>query len=131
MAFESPPDEQLSMGGQISRLIVQTLHECSGRGPTKAQTLIGRNSVHVVLGDTLTKGERTLAEAGHEATVLESRKQMQDVMRPQLVVEVEKLMGRKVIAFMSENHIDPDFAVESFVLEPAQDDVMVVSEETS
>jgi hypothetical protein len=29
---------------------------------------------------------------------------------------------RKVIAFMSSNHIDPDLAVEVFVLEP-QDDV--------
>jgi hypothetical protein len=27
-------------------------------------------------------------------------------------------MERKVIAFMSDNHIDPDMAVEVFVLEP-------------
>jgi len=32
---------------------------------------------------------------------------------------VERHLGRKVIAFMSQNHIDPDLAVEVFVLESA------------
>ena len=32
--------------------------------------------------------------------------------------EIEELTGRKVIGFMSDNHIDPDLAVEVFVLEP-------------
>ena len=32
--------------------------------------------------------------------------------------EIEQLTGRKVIGFMSDNHIDPDLAVEVFVLEP-------------
>jgi len=31
---------------------------------------------------------------------------------------VEDATGRKVIAFMSQNHIDPDMAAEIFVLEP-------------
>jgi uncharacterized protein YbcI len=101
-------------------MVVQTLHHYSGRGPTKAQTVIGRNSVHCILGDTLTTAERTLAEAGHEEEVLLGRKRMQEVMRPHLVVKVEKLMQRKVIAFVSENHINPDFGIESFVLEPEQ-----------
>ena len=30
--------------------------------------------------------------------------------------EIEQLTGRKVIGFMSDNHIDPDLAVEVFVL---------------
>ncbi|MCW3002585.1 MAG: hypothetical protein JWQ20_1883 [Conexibacter sp.] len=28
-------------------------------------------------------------------------------------------MDRKVIAFMSDNHLAPDMAIEAFVLEPA------------
>jgi hypothetical protein len=32
--------------------------------------------------------------------------------------EIEPLTRRKVTGFMSENHIDPDLAVEVFVLEP-------------
>jgi uncharacterized protein YbcI len=124
MAVHSTPDDQNDrqgmgpLGSEISEMIVQTLMEYSGRGPTKAQTTIGRNSVHCVLGDTLTQAERTLAEAGHEDDVLRTRSQLQQVMRPHLVAEVEKLMQRKVVAFTSDNHIDPDLAVESFMLEP-------------
>jgi uncharacterized protein YbcI len=33
--------------------------------------------------------------------------------------EIEELTGRKVIGFMSDNHVDPDLAVEVFVLEPS------------
>ena len=39
-------------------------------------------------------------------------------MRDDLVKVVEDALDRKVIAFMSTNHIDPDMAVEVFVLEP-------------
>ena len=41
-------------------------------------------------------------------------------MREDLIAIVERHLGRKVIAFMSQNHIDPDLAVEVFVLEPAK-----------
>jgi uncharacterized protein YbcI len=40
-------------------------------------------------------------------------------MREALVAHIEELTGRKVVAFMSDNHIEPDMAVEIFVLEPA------------
>ena len=40
-------------------------------------------------------------------------------MREDLVAVVERQLDRKVIAFMSQNHIDPDLAVEVFVLEPS------------
>ena len=39
-------------------------------------------------------------------------------MRDELIKAVEDATGRKVIAFMSQNHIDPDMAAEIFVLEP-------------
>lgn len=35
---------------------------------------------------------------------------------------VQELSGRRVVAFMSNNHIDPDLAVEVFILEPVADD---------
>jgi hypothetical protein len=40
-------------------------------------------------------------------------------MRDDLIAIVERQLDRNVIAFMSQNHIDPDLAVEVFVLEPA------------
>jgi uncharacterized protein YbcI len=72
----------------------------------------------VVMGDTLTKGERRLAENGKADRVLEVRHDYQLVMKNDLVQTVEDVLDRKVIAFMSDNHLDPDLAVEVFILEP-------------
>jgi uncharacterized protein YbcI len=102
----------------ISTAAVQLLHEYTGRGPTKGKTSIGENLVTVVLADTLTKGERKLVEGGRSERVLQLRHDFQLAMRDDFVAIVEQQLDRKVIAFMSQNHIDPDFAVEVFVLEP-------------
>jgi uncharacterized protein YbcI len=110
------------LSDKISKLVVKTLREYSGRGPTRAHTTYGRDSIHCVVGDSLTTSERTLTDAGYVDAVIMARKQLQDVIRPHLVAEVEKLIKRKVIAFMSDNHIDPDFAIESFILEPEPGD---------
>ena len=50
--------------------------------------------------------------------MLRRRKAYQNAMRRQLVAAVEEITGRRVLAFLSDNHIDPDYAVESFVLAP-------------
>jgi uncharacterized protein YbcI len=106
-------------GGEISTEAVGVLREYTGRGPTKAKTMINEDVVTVLLADTLTKGERRLAENGHAERILELRHDFQQVMREDLIAIVERHLERKVIAFMSQNHIDPDLAVEVFVLEPA------------
>jgi uncharacterized protein YbcI len=102
----------------ISTSAVRLLHEYTGRGPTKAKTLINDDVVTVLLADTLTKGERKLVDNGRSDRVLQLRHDYQLVMRDDLVAIVERQLERNVVAFMSQNHIDPDFAVEVFVLEP-------------
>ena len=104
----------------ISTSTVQLLHDYTGRGPTQAKTLINEDLVTVLLADTLTKGERTLVEKGGSDRVLQLRHDYQLAMREDLVAVVERQLGRKVAAFMSQNHIDPDLAVEVFVLEPGE-----------
>jgi uncharacterized protein YbcI len=69
------------------------------------------------LHDSLTKGELSLVRDGREAAVLAIRGTYQEAMRAELVEIVERLTGRKVAAFMSSNHVNPDVAIESFVLE--------------
>jgi uncharacterized protein YbcI len=101
----------------ISTAAVQTLHEYTGRGPTKAKTTIDGDLVTVLLADTLTKGERTLVDKGRGERVLKLRHDYQSAMREDLIGIVERQLDRKVIAFMSQNHIEPDLAVEIFVLE--------------
>jgi uncharacterized protein YbcI len=112
----TPPDGHLAAA--ISKTVVQALARTTGRGPTKAKTTLGDNGVFVVLQDTLSHGEQTLADAGQGRAVLDLRRRWQGVMQDQVSREIEELTGRKVIGFMSDNHIDPDLAVEVFVLEP-------------
>lgn len=112
--------ESQSPSAKIATSAVQVLHEYTGRGPTKAKTTISDSVVTVLLADTLTTGERTLVKHGHTDHVLQARYDYQTAMRDDLIDIVERELDRKVIAFMSQNHIDPDLAVEVFVLEPAE-----------
>jgi uncharacterized protein YbcI len=115
------PSAAGSKSAAISNLTVRLMSQYTGRGPTRARTFIHDDMVTVVLQDTLTKGELTLLEHDHAQTVLATRKTFQDVMGPALVKGVEALTGRKVLAFLSANHVDPDIAVETFMLAPAPD----------
>jgi uncharacterized protein YbcI len=108
----------LSVAASISNRVVQLMSAYTGRGPTKAWTSIDHDLVSVVLRDTLTKGERSLVCDGRSQLVLDMRKAYQQTMRQDLISAVEQSTGRKVIAFLSDNHIEPDIAIESFVLEP-------------
>ncbi len=103
----------------ISNHVVRTMSDYTGRGPTKARTHIHDDVVTVLLQDTLTKGERSLVGDDLDGLVLTMRKAFQSTMGQDLIDGVEDILGRKVIAFMSDNHIDPDCAVEVFVLAPA------------
>jgi uncharacterized protein YbcI len=104
----------------ISDAAVRLLREYTGRGPTRSRTTINHDSVMILLGDTLTRGERKLVETGREERVLQVRHDFQMAMRDELVEAVEQNVERKVIAFMSQNHVDPDLGVEVFVLEPEE-----------
>ena len=107
-----------SIHAAISNMVVRLVSEYTGRGPTKARTHITRDLISVVLSDTLTKGERSLIRDGEALRVLDMRKAFQRTMRTDLVAGVEAITGRTVIAFLSDNHVDPDYAVESFILAP-------------
>ena len=111
--------ESQSPSAKIATSAVQLIHDYTGRGPTKAKTTITENMVTILLADTLTTGERTLVDHGHVDRVLQGRYDYQDAMRNDLVAIVERELDRNVIAFMSQNHIDPDLAIEVFVLKPA------------
>jgi uncharacterized protein YbcI len=103
---------------EINNGAVRVLRQYTGRGPTQARTVIDRNSVTILLTDALTPAERVLAENGKADHVIKTRHELQVLMRDDFVKLVEEALDRKVIAFMSANHIDPDMGVEVFVLEP-------------
>jgi uncharacterized protein YbcI len=105
--------------GRISTSAIRLMHQYTGRGPTKGKTVIGEDLVTILLADTLTRGERKLVDNGYSDQVLQVRHDYQRIMRAELVGIVERQLKRKVIAFMGQHHIDPDLAVEVFVLEPS------------
>jgi uncharacterized protein YbcI len=92
--------------------------ERTGRGPTKARTTISRDLIVVLLQNSLTAGEQFLANSDRAEQVMGTRRAYQEAMRSDCIAAIETLTDRKVTAFMSANHIDPDLAAEVFVLEP-------------
>jgi uncharacterized protein YbcI len=102
----------------LANAVVQELASTTGRGPTQAKATLGDDAVFVVLQDTLSRGERNLVDAGESEAVLDLRRRWQKVMREDCSRRVEDLTGRRVVGFMSDNYIDPDMAVEVFILEP-------------
>ena len=71
-------------------------------------------------GRIYTPVERTLIEAGRFEAVEKTRTAFQETMRPEFTRIVEEFTGRKVVVFLSQVHVDPDVAVETFMLEPHQ-----------
>jgi uncharacterized protein YbcI len=116
--MEKQNDGPRSANSDICNAAVRLLREYTGRGPTKAKATINGDSVMILLGDTLTRGEQQLVATGKGDRVLQLRHDFQMVMRDELIEAVEHAVGRKVIAFMSQNHIDPDLAAEIFILQP-------------
>ena len=117
------PDAGLTRGQSaqaISNAVVRVMRDYTGRGPTQAHTVINDNVVIVVLRDTLLKAERSLVSDGQGDAVMSMRRRFLGTMRDELVAAVTEQTGRKVEAFLSDNVIDPDVAVEVFVLEPRE-----------
>jgi uncharacterized protein YbcI len=115
------PTATPSQGLAISNLIVRLLSDYTGRGPTRARTHFNDNLVTVVVQDLLTRGERSLIRDGREDLVLETRRAYQQTMGDDLSAGIEEITGRQVIAFLSANHLDPDIAIENFMLAPQDD----------
>ena len=115
-ASERPPG---SVGLAISTLVVRLFAEYTGRGPTKARTIMRENIVVCVTHNTLTKGERRLVEAGEAETVASIRRKFQTAMADDLIGGIELLTGCKVVSFMSDHNAETDHAAEVFVLDGA------------
>jgi len=116
------PDTSARADGQlalaIATMTVQVLREHTGRGPTRSRAYLNDDLISVVLQGTLTRPERALVADGKSDLVLSNRRAFQGIMRTDLIAGIEKLTGRKVIAFLSDNSMDPDVKIKSFLLAP-------------
>jgi uncharacterized protein YbcI len=106
----------------IANAVVQIVREYTGRGPTRARASIRDNVVIVLMQETLLKAEHSLINDHKGALVVEMRRSFQQTMREELSAAVERLTERKVVAFMSDSHLEPDYSIEVFVLAPEEHD---------
>ena len=73
-----------------------------------------------ILRGGFTRVERTLLDTGQVESVYQMRRSFQLAMEDEFRHVVEEATGRKVIAYMSSINVDPDLAVEFFLLEPLE-----------
>src|SRR5436190_17799502 len=113
-----PAREPLAGGrllAEITNRIVALIREHYGRGPIEAKTYVLENLIVCVLSDGFTPIEQTMMEGGESERVLEMRRDFQRLMKTRYSEMVEELTGRKLLAFLSQAHIEPDLTVEMFL----------------
>src|SRR5437588_12727267 len=106
------------MASAVSNAIAGLHRTHYGRGATRTRTVIESDYVICFLEDVYTPFERTLIDAGRFDAVRATRNAFQDTMQQAFSNAVEQAIGRKVIGFLSQVHFNPDFAIETFILEP-------------
>jgi uncharacterized protein YbcI len=116
----SNPSASLAGGellAAISTRIVAMLREFYGRGPMKAKTYALDDLIVCVLRNGHTPIEQTMVEGGEPDKVLTMRRDFQRMMGERYKGTVEELTNRKVVAFLSQTHIDPDITMEIFFVD--------------
>src|SRR3981081_3657206 len=102
----------------ISTSIVAILREHYGRGPMKAKTYALDDIIVVVMrGSGFTPLEKTIMESGQPDRVVSMRHDFQNVMAERYSDTIEQLTGRRVVAFLSQAHVEPDITVEIFFVD--------------
>jgi uncharacterized protein YbcI len=109
-------------GGQllaaISTSIVRILREHYGRGPMKAKTYALDDIIVVVMrGSGFTPLEKTIMDSGEPERVIAMREDFQRVMATRYKQTIEDLTGCKVVAFLSQAHVEPDITMEVFFVD--------------
>jgi uncharacterized protein YbcI len=91
------------------------------RKPGTAKTLLlGDDLLVSVLGGVYSDVEKTMIELQRATIVQETRSAFQIAMQHKFIETVERLSGRRVLAFISNSHVGPDLEMEIFMLAPTQ-----------
>lgn len=108
-------------GGELNAAVTSALvgihTKYLGRGPRTASTFHHGNVLVTLMHDVLTHAEKTLVEHHHGEAVNQMRNRLRQAMQEEFHEAVERLTGRKVQAFISGNHVEPDILAELFVLD--------------
>jgi uncharacterized protein YbcI len=114
-------DPERLAGGELNAAITSALvgihNRYLGRGPRTAWTFHYGNVLVTLMHEVLTHAEKSLTETGQTDAVNNIRHLFQETMEADFREAVERLTGRKVLAFIGGNHLDPDIAAELFILD--------------
>jgi uncharacterized protein YbcI len=99
--------------------MVQLHEHYHHRVPVTARTvLLGDEVLVCVLAGVYTDVEKTLIEVQRGTLVQHVRSAFQVAMESRFIATVERLSGREVLAFISDQHVGPDIEIELFMLKP-------------
>jgi uncharacterized protein YbcI len=122
---ERPPEEAEGHQQMMTRLsdeMTRLYKEQFGRGPTRVRShFAGPDTVVVVLEESFTPAERNLAAMGEHQRLRDVRLFFQYASEDVLTATVERIIGRRVRAFISGIDASKDISSEVFVLDPRQD----------
>lgn len=105
------------MNAAVTSALVGIHTKYLGRGPRTASTFHHGNVLVTLMHDVLTHAEKTLVEHDHGEAVNQMRNRLRQAMQEDFHEAIERLTGRKVQAFISGNHVEPDILAELFVLD--------------
>ena len=111
-------DLRISKLADVSREMVRIYKEQFGRGPTRARSdFAGPDLIVCTLEDTLTPAEKRMAQMGDHQRLRDLRLYFQHATEKQFCEVIERVLGRKVRAFISGMDTGKDVAAELFYLE--------------
>jgi uncharacterized protein YbcI len=107
-----------SVRAEISREMVRLYKDQFGRGPTRVRTeFAGPDIVVSTLEDSFTPAERKMAAMGENQRLRDTRTFFQHATEADFCAVVERLLKRRVRAFVSGIDTSKDVSAEVFYLE--------------
>jgi anti-sigma B factor antagonist len=104
------------LASEIADGLVKLWRERSGTGPRRARAHVTDSHVTCLFEGTLTPAERTLAARGRADLVRAQRDELRASLQGEAIVLVEQVTGRRVVAALGDSVVEPDHAVQVFVL---------------
>jgi uncharacterized protein YbcI len=117
---QSPRDASGEILMEVSNVMMSLFKSQFGRGPTRARAeWCGRDTISVILEETLTPAERNLVAMGEHQRLRDTRLFFQYASVREICTPIETITGRKVRAFVSGTDAAcAGLSVETFVLHP-------------
>jgi uncharacterized protein YbcI len=118
---DGPVDRGQAVSLRLSNEMVRLYKDLFGRGPSTARAhFAGPDCVVVTLERSLTPAEQSMVELGELQRLRDMRLFFQHAREQDFRAAVERIVGRRVRAFISGMDVEQDVAAEIFYLHPEE-----------